>query len=208
MRYKELPYSLQQRVLSYYNYRNKKGFERDKMIINHVSPYLREKLLLHNYRRLLDNVELFGYLPRAVMAQLIGSVRSEIFMPDDTLVKAGARSDALYFIASGTVAVYNNVEEEICHLEDGAYFGELALLMEDDRWIASVVAAENCEVHVLTRLDFRNALALHPELLTHLQNVTLARSERTLLEEVHEREAPPIMSGNINISSIKTKRRD
>jgi len=42
MRYKELPYSLQRRLLTYYDYRNKKGFERDKIIINHVSPYLRE----------------------------------------------------------------------------------------------------------------------------------------------------------------------
>lgn len=46
MTYKELPYSLQRRLLSYYNYRNKKGFERDKIIINHVSPYLREVQLL------------------------------------------------------------------------------------------------------------------------------------------------------------------
>lgn len=42
MKYKELPHSLQRRLLTYYNYRNKKGFERDKIIINHVSPYLRE----------------------------------------------------------------------------------------------------------------------------------------------------------------------
>lgn len=42
MKYKELPYSLQQRLLIYYNYRNRKGFERDKIITNHVSPYLRE----------------------------------------------------------------------------------------------------------------------------------------------------------------------
>lgn len=42
IKYKELPYSLQQRLLNYYNYRNRKGFERDRIIINHVSPYLRE----------------------------------------------------------------------------------------------------------------------------------------------------------------------
>lgn len=42
MTYKALPYSLQRRLLTYYNYRNKKGFERDKIINNHVSPYLRE----------------------------------------------------------------------------------------------------------------------------------------------------------------------
>ncbi|XP_071648937.1 potassium/sodium hyperpolarization-activated cyclic nucleotide-gated channel 1 [Temnothorax longispinosus] len=209
MRYKELPYSLQQRLLAYYNYRNKKGFERDKIIINHVSPYLREKLLLHKYRRLMNTVELFGYLPQTVVTQLIGAVRSEIFMPNDALVKASTRGDALYFVASGTVAVYNNVGKEICHLEDGAYFGELALLMEDERWIASVVAAENCEVYVLSRGDFQYALTPYPDLLAHLQKVALARPEQTpLLEKAHELDSPTIMSGNVNISSIKVKRRD
>ncbi|XP_018348331.1 PREDICTED: potassium/sodium hyperpolarization-activated cyclic nucleotide-gated channel 2-like [Trachymyrmex septentrionalis] len=209
MTYKELPYSLQQRLLSYYDYRNKKGFERNKIIINHVSPYLREKLLLHNYRRLLNDVDLFRNLPGIVVAQFVSAVRSEIFMSNDVLIRAGARGDALYFIAYGTVVVYNSAEKEICHLEDGAYFGELALLMEDERWIASVIAAENCEVHILSRADFQNALMSYPNLLAHLQNVMLARLEQTpLLEKVRESDSPMTMTGNVNISSIKIKKKD
>ncbi|XP_018314248.1 potassium/sodium hyperpolarization-activated cyclic nucleotide-gated channel 2 [Mycetomoellerius zeteki] len=209
MTYKELPYSLQRRLLAYYNYRNKKGFERDKIIINHVSPYLREKLLLHNYRRLLNDVDLFRNLPEIVVAQFVGAVRSEIFMSNDVLVRAGARGDALYFIACGTVVVYNSAEKEICHLEDGAYFGELALLMEDERWIASVIAAENCEVYILSRANFQNALISYPDLLAHLQNVMLARLEQTpLLEKAREPDSPRTMTGNVNISSIKVKKKD
>ncbi|KYM97158.1 Potassium/sodium hyperpolarization-activated cyclic nucleotide-gated channel 1, partial [Cyphomyrmex costatus] len=209
MRYKELPYSLQRRLLAYYNYRNKKGFERDKIIINHVSPYLRERLLLHNYRRLLNDVELFRYLPEIVVAQFVGAIRSEIFMSNDVLVRAGARGEALYFIACGTVVVYNSAEKEICHLEDGSYFGELALLMEDERWLASVIAAENCKVYILSRVDFQNALVSYPDLLTHLQNVVLSRPEQTqLLEKAGEPDSPTRMSGNINISSIKVKKKD
>jgi len=44
---------------------------------------------------------------------LVGAVRSEIFMTNDTLVRAGACGDALYFIACGIVAVYNNAEKEV-----------------------------------------------------------------------------------------------
>lgn len=205
MTYKELPYSLQRRLLSYYNYRNKKGFERDKIIINHVSPYLREKLLLHNYSRLLNNVRLFGHLPQLVVTQLIGVVYSEIFMPNDALVRAGTRGDALYFIASGTVAVYNNIGKEIYHMEDGEYFGELALVMEDEHWIASVIAVENCEVYILSRADFQYTVAAYPELLAHLQNVALARLEQMPLLKKIQPDASSV--GNVNISSIKAKRR-
>lgn len=42
MRYKELPHALQRRLLTFYHYRNRKSFERNKKIINEVSPYLRE----------------------------------------------------------------------------------------------------------------------------------------------------------------------
>ncbi|KYM79373.1 Potassium/sodium hyperpolarization-activated cyclic nucleotide-gated channel 1 [Atta colombica] len=209
MNYKELSYSLQRRLLSYYDYRNKKGFERNKIIINHVSPYLQKKLLLHNYSRLLNDVDLFRNLPEIVMAQFIGAVHSQIFMSNDVLVKAGARGDALYFIAYGTMVVYNSAEKEICHLEDGAYFGELALLMEDERWIASVIAAENCEVHILSRVDFQNALMSYPNLLTYLQNVMLERLEQTpLLEKIRESDSLMTMTGNVNISSIKIKKKD
>ncbi|KAL0129336.1 hypothetical protein PUN28_004203 [Cardiocondyla obscurior] len=207
MRHKELPYPLQRRLLTYYNYRNKKGFERDKNIINHVSPYLQEKLLLHNYRRLLDSVELFRYLPQAVVTKLVGAVHSQIFMPNDVLVRANSYGDALYFVASGTVTVYNNMENEICHLEDGSYFGELALVMEDDRWIASVIAVENCMVYILSRASFQYILKPYPDLLAYLENIALTRLEQTpLLEKARELNSSRI-SGNVNISSIKVKRR-
>lgn len=98
---------------------------------------------------------------------------------------------------------------QICHLEDGAYFGELALLMEDERWIASVIAAENSEVFVLSRVDFQYILTPYPDLLTHLQNIVLARPEQTsLFEKARELNSPTTVSGNVNISSIKVKRRD
>ncbi|KAG5314017.1 HCN1 protein, partial [Acromyrmex insinuator] len=209
MSYKELPHSLQRRLLFYYNYRNKKGFERNKIIINHASPYLREKLLLHNYRRLLNDVDLFKNLTEIMIAQFVGAIRSEIFMADDVLVRAGARGDALYFIAYGTVVVYNNVEKEICHLEDGAYFGELALLMEEEHWIASVIAVEICEVHILSRTNFQNSLKSYPNFLAYLQNIMLARVEQTsLLEKAREPDSPMTMTGNINISSIKRKKKN
>lgn len=59
MRYKELPHSLQNRLLTFYHYRNKKHLERNKNIINEVSPYLRVVRLptvptvLHSLRRVV-----------------------------------------------------------------------------------------------------------------------------------------------------------
>ncbi|XP_011149636.1 potassium/sodium hyperpolarization-activated cyclic nucleotide-gated channel 1 [Harpegnathos saltator] len=209
MKHKELPYFLQQRLLTYYNFHNRKGLERDKQIIKYVSPCLREKILLHNYTSLLNNVELFRHLPQIVVTQLAGALHSEILITNDVLIKAGTRGDALHIIASGTVAIFNNIGKEICHLEDGAYFGEIALVMEDEWRIASVVAVENCEVHVLSRVSFQRILMPYPDLLNHLRNVALTFLEQMLpLEEAYELDSSALTSVKINISSIKTKRRD
>lgn len=92
-------------------------------------------------------------------------------------------------------------------MEDGAYFGELALVIEDEHWIASVIAVEMCEVYILSRTDFQHALAPYSDLLAHLQNVALARLEQMpLLKKVQDPNAPSSL-GDVNISSIKAKKR-
>ncbi|XP_015428957.1 PREDICTED: potassium/sodium hyperpolarization-activated cyclic nucleotide-gated channel 1-like [Dufourea novaeangliae] len=203
MRYKELPQALQRRLLEYYHYRNKKRFERDKKIIEEVSPCLREELILHNYLRLISNVKLFEYLPESVVAQLASSVRSEIYMPGDKIVKAGTRGESLYFITSGTVAIYTSTGKEICHLEDGSYFGEIALVMETELRIATVIAVETCEICVLDRGDFRRYISRYPDLLNRLQNVALQNLENSpILGKTHDLHTSP-RHQYINISSIK-----
>ncbi|XP_076662351.1 potassium/sodium hyperpolarization-activated cyclic nucleotide-gated channel 1 [Halictus rubicundus] len=207
MRYKELPQALQRRLLVYYMYRNKKRFERNKKIIEEVSPYLRKELILHNYMRLVSKVKLFKNLPERVVALLTGSVRSEIYMSGDKVVKAGTRGESLYFITSGTVAVYTATGKEVCHLEDGSYFGEIALVMESELRIATVIAVETCEICVLERDDFRRHISRYPDLLNRLQNVALENLEGTPgLEEACNLDSKTRLQ-YINISSIKRNRR-
>ncbi|XP_017790992.1 PREDICTED: potassium/sodium hyperpolarization-activated cyclic nucleotide-gated channel 1-like [Habropoda laboriosa] len=206
IRYKELPYALQRRLLEFYHYRNKKGFERNKKIIDEVSPYLREELILHNYMRLISSVELFKHLPETVVIQLSSALRSEIYMTGDEVVKAGTRGEALYFVSSGTVAVYTAVGKEVCHLEDGSYFGEIALVMDSEHRIATVVAVEICEINVLRRDDFRRFISPYPDLLNRLQNVALDHLNKSLLLDVAQDLAVSHTPQYINISSIKSKR--
>lgn len=70
-------------------------------------------LLVHNYMRLLNNVELFRHVPQIVVTQLADALHSEIYITNDVLIEAGTRGDALYIISSGTVAIFNNVGKEV-----------------------------------------------------------------------------------------------
>lgn len=113
MTYKELPFTLQCRLLEYFDYYNKKSFDKYQRIVNQVSSYLQEELILHTCRKFIDSVPLCQHLPESVLKQLINSLRSEIFLTNDIIVKAGEEGSGLYFIASGTVAVYTNLKAEV-----------------------------------------------------------------------------------------------
>lgn len=77
---------------------------------------------------------------------------------------------------------------EICHLVDGAHFGEVALLVADQRRVASVVAIEVCEVYRLERKDFRQCIDVHSELFAKIERIATERVERTIrIEEQHKR---------------------
>lgn len=49
------------------------------------------------------------------------------------IVKAGATGDCMFFIASGTVCVTTTNGRELCHLEDGDHFGEVALILKNNK---------------------------------------------------------------------------
>ena len=96
---------------------------------------------------------------------------------------------------------------KVCHLEDGAYFGEIALVMENEQRVASVIAIETCEVLMVPREAFQQVISPYPNLLSRLQKMALDRLDETLLvDEIYKLEdSHPIY---LNISNIKGKRRN
>lgn len=77
---------------------------------------------------------------------------------------------------------------KVCFLEDGAHFGEVALLVQDQRRVASVVAVEVCEVYRLDRREFRKCIAVHSDLFAKIERMATERMHRTLLiEEEYKR---------------------
>jgi len=41
----------------------------------------------------------------------------------------------MYFIKTGTVAIYDINNVEVTHLTDGAFFGEMSLILDEDNVI-------------------------------------------------------------------------
>ncbi|KAJ8985908.1 hypothetical protein NQ317_010665 [Molorchus minor] len=77
----------------------------------------------------------------------------------------------------------------ICHLEDGAHFGEVALIIKDTFRIASVVAIEVSEIYRLDQKDFVKAINPYPDLLANIQHIAAERMEvASMLDDYNRRE--------------------
>lgn len=58
-------------------------------------------------------VDLFKYLPQAAIVQLVKFIKTEIYLVNDVIVKSGTHGDSLFFLGSGTVAVYTSLGKEV-----------------------------------------------------------------------------------------------
>jgi len=181
MRRRQLSRLQQLRIVSYYDYRYQHRYFRESVILITLSAQMRQEIRMHTCRKLVENVTFFDNLPLALLTRIVTLLKSEIFLTNDVIVRVNQPGDCMYFIASGTVAIYTGTGKEVCHLYDGAHFGEIALVMPAERRVASVVAIETCEVYRLTRADFARTIHPYPMLWDRVKKIAMERHERTAI---------------------------
>ncbi|KYM99904.1 Potassium/sodium hyperpolarization-activated cyclic nucleotide-gated channel 4, partial [Cyphomyrmex costatus] len=179
MKRRQLLHSTQRRIVDYYEFCFQHRYFYEAEILNTLSPHMRQEIGMHVCRKLVENVTFFNNLPLPLITRIVALLKSEIFLPNDVIVRVNQPGDCMYFIASGTVAIYTSTGKEVCHLEDGAHFGEIALVMLDERRVASVVAVEICELYRLDRADFARTIHPYPMLWEQIKKIAIERHERT-----------------------------
>lgn len=74
---------------------------------------LRREINVFCYRRLVDSVSIFKDMPQHIIVDIVNSLKPEIFLPNDIIVKAGTIGECMYFLASGTVCVVTPTGREV-----------------------------------------------------------------------------------------------
>jgi signal-transduction protein with cAMP-binding, CBS, and nucleotidyltransferase domain len=173
MRHIALPLEVQNRMLTYFDYRLQERFYKDFEILNELGPQLKRKIKLHMTERLLKTVQLFQALPSDVITRLVDCLDSQIFLKNDVIMKAEQPQLVMFIIVSGTVALYTQSAREVLHLEDGAHFGELALILNDTSLVANIIAVETSELLALNKSDFDLVMMQYPNLSRYLYQAAL-----------------------------------
>ena len=110
---------------------------------------------------MVAQVPLFSRLDASSIAELVGILRARTVPAGTTIIRKGDRGDAMYLIASGSVEV--NAAIGKVRLEEGDFFGEMALLSREPR-SATVTAVRATDLLVLDVDDFLHLLERLPDI--------------------------------------------
>lgn len=120
---------------------------------------LRREIIINTGQLFAERIELFRNIPKSLVSEIASSCKKEQFLPQDVvhtiyhfkrfpvaefiteifqIVKAGSFGDCMFFLGSGTICVTTTNGKELCHLEDGDHFGEVALILKNRKVINSV----------------------------------------------------------------------
>jgi CRP-like cAMP-binding protein len=121
----------------------------------------------------LRHVPLFAELGDDDLQCLADAVNEVEVPAGQLLVQPGAPGTGMFFIADGT-AVVETKRDEI-ELGPGQFFGELALISEDETRTARVRAKTVLRCFALDRASFRSLVTDHPEVAASLLEVALGR---------------------------------
>jgi CRP-like cAMP-binding protein len=115
-------------------------------------------------------------------AALVGLARARSFDRNEVVCHAGDPADSLHLVDSGHLAVRGTLASghtmTFRILSAGDYFGELALLREDRRRTATVVALEPSRTLSIAGSTFHRLMASNPQLGRALSTLLADRIDR------------------------------
>lgn len=125
-------------------------------------------------RSALQKVDFFYSLSFSELDMLIKALRKRKVKRGETIINQGEIGDKFYLIAYGAFEIYVKKgmggEKKVADLSDGDFFGEMALVTELPR-TATVTAAEDGEVFVLYKKDFKKILLANPKIAGIINDV-------------------------------------
>ena len=123
--------------------------------------------------RILTAVPIFTPLPGSSLEHLAGRLVPLRIEPDSVVVREGDEGDRFYIVAEGRLQVSED-GQPLAELEEGDYFGEIALLRDLPR-TATVTARTPTVLYALDREDFLAAVSGHAPSAEAAERIVSAR---------------------------------
>ncbi|HEY8383079.1 MAG TPA: cyclic nucleotide-gated ion channel [Microvirga sp.] len=122
---------------------------------------------------MLARVPIFANLDAAELNEIMDYLHAKHCGRDEVVLRRGEPAEAMYFIASGRVAI--ELQPEPVVLEAGDFFGERAILSRSER-TATVRALTPCKLLVLDARDLAYLMDHAPRMAERIRRVTESRA--------------------------------
>jgi voltage-gated potassium channel len=94
--------------------------------------------------------------------------------PNEYVIKEGDIGNEMYFIGHGFLEVLDSKRERIAELQEGSFFGEIALMEEVTR-TASIKTMSYCNLYKLGKEDFLQIMHAFEELAVKIEEIKAQR---------------------------------
>ena len=139
--------------------------------------------MAHAPTELLEQIPLFEGLPRGELQRLAGSFKERRFSAGDTVTAEGAGGVGFFVLGEGTAKVEVHGEER-GRLGAGDYFGELALIDDQARRTATIVADSDLTCYGLTSWEFRPLVETNAAIAWKLLQVMARRLRESEQQQI------------------------
>ncbi|MEO1353060.1 MAG: cyclic nucleotide-binding domain-containing protein [Cyanobacteria bacterium J06635_15] len=153
---------------------------------------------------LLKNVALFKNLSLDELLLIDKSLEQTQVLASRTIFAEGDWGSHLYIIADGTVQLVKNIDgnlRKLKQLQQGQYFGEVALFDNAPRWDGAI-ALEDCTLLKLEKSRFLSLITQRPHIILEICRFLSQRLRET--DKHHSEKALAISTGSSESDSSKT----
>jgi len=197
MEYYGVPDDLQRQVRAFYDYIwiHQKQYD-DKIALlsdQQMSTDLQRKLALHLFKDVVSHISFFSEIDDLLLGEICMSLRTKVFLPGDMIFFKGDVGKELFIISKGVVEVLRDDlpmskrrDAPKILLENGSFFGEIALVMEVRR-TSSVQARTVCEVNILQQDAFDAILLDNPHFARRMNELVVARQLDSCMARSHQK---------------------
>lgn len=152
----DLDETVRRNLRQFYQTNYKAQYFNEADILSTMPKRMRFEIFTHTSMNLYRNCNLFENLPFYFLFKLTSRLKHEFYQAGDYIMMAGTHGNCMFFLSTGTIAIYTADDKEMHHLIDGEYFGNIELIYKMSDRITNAVAIEPCEIFRLNAKDFYN----------------------------------------------------
>ncbi len=174
--YHGLPAEIKHRIVDYFGYMwQQRASFNESNVLDALPGGIKTEIMLHLKRDVIQQVPFFRDASEVFIREIANEMRPIVVTPGEFVFHSGDPALHMYFIGRGTLEVIDEKGHIVGSLNDGDFFGEMALL-EHRRRMASVRALDYCDLYKLESQAFHRILDAHPDFREYMEGVVAART--------------------------------